>query len=203
MARIAEHARCDPFSSGLRFPRTTRSGAALPTNSRAHCTTRTGATPRSPRYIPSGIYLRYTQPVDEDLGLVLERLVVGSVAITARAIATADAELTFMQWRVLLVVGEREEGQAVGEIAARIGAHASPASRVVSRLKRRGLVSTDKGDVDKRVVCVRLTDSGRDLRARVLAQRGRDIAQVVATASITPAEAEAVAELARSFEPFA
>jgi len=99
---------------------------------------------------------------------VLERLVVGSVAITARAIAAADADLTFMQWRVLLVVGECEDGHAVGEIATRIGAHASPASRVVSRLKRRGLVSTSKREPDKRVVCIRLTETGRNLRARVL-----------------------------------
>jgi DNA-binding MarR family transcriptional regulator len=141
--------------------------------------------------------------MDEDLVAVLERLVVGSVAITARAIAAADAELTFMQWRVLLVVGEREEGQAVGEIATRIGAHASPASRVVSRLKRRGLVSTDKGELDKRVVRVRLTDAGRDLRARVLALRGSDIAQVIAAASIAPGESEGLARLAQAFEPFA
>jgi len=141
--------------------------------------------------------------MNDDLVGVLERLVVGSVAITARAIAAADAELTFMQWRVLLVVGERDEGQAVGEIAARIGAHASPASRVVSRLKRRGLVSTDKGDLDKRVVCVRLTDAGRDLRARVLELRRQDIARVIAAASTTPKEAKAIAKLARSFEPFA
>lgn len=139
----------------------------------------------------------------EDLVGVLERLVVGSVAITARAIAAADAELTFMQWRVLLVVGEHEEGQAVGEIATRIGAHASPASRVVSRLKRRGLVSTDKGELDKRVVCVRLTEAGRDLRARVLALRGSDIAQVIAAASISPGESVTLARLAQAFEPFA
>jgi len=141
--------------------------------------------------------------MSEDLTGVLERLVVGSVAITARAIAAADAELTFMQWRVLLVVGERGEGQSVGEIATRIGAHASPASRVVSRLKRRGLVSTDKSGPDKRVVCVRLTEAGRDLRARVLGLRGQDIARVIASASMTPAESETIAKLARSFEPFA
>jgi DNA-binding MarR family transcriptional regulator len=138
----------------------------------------------------------------EDLIGVLECLVVGSVAITARAIAAADAELTFMQWRVLLVVGEREEGQAVGEIAIRIGAHASPASRVVSRLKRRGFVSTDRGDLDKRVVCVRLTEGGRDLRARVLALRGSDIAQVIAVASISPGELVTLVRLAQAFEPF-
>jgi len=141
--------------------------------------------------------------MNEDLVGVLERLVVGSVAIMARAIAAADAELTLMQWRVLLVVGERQEGQAVGEIATRIGAHASPASRVVSRLKRRGLVRTDRGDLDKRVVCVRLTAAGRDLRARVLDLRGQDLAEVLASASMTPMEAKAIAKLARSFEPFA
>jgi DNA-binding MarR family transcriptional regulator len=141
--------------------------------------------------------------MNEDLVGVLERLVVGSVAITARAIAAADAELTFMQWRVLLIVGEREEGQAVGEIATRIGAHASPASRVVSRLKHRGLVSADKGGLDKRVVCVRLTTVGRDLRARVLALRGRDIADVLEIVSMTPEESEALARLAQAFEPLA
>ncbi len=141
--------------------------------------------------------------MNDELVAVLERLVVGSVAITARAIAAADAELTFMQWRVLLVVGEREDGLAVGEIATRIGAHASPASRVVSRLKRRGLVSTDKGDQDKRVVCVRLTEAGQALRTRVLELRGQDIARLIAQASMTPAEAAAIAKLARSFEPYA
>jgi len=147
--------------------------------------------------------MRYTAPMNDDLVGVLERLVVGSVAITTRAIAAAEAELTFMQWRVLLVVGECEDGQAVGEIATRIGAHASPASRVVSRLKRRGLVSTGKGDLDKRGVCVRLTAAGRDLRARVLDLRRRDLADVLEVVSMTPEESEALARLAQAFEPFA
>jgi DNA-binding MarR family transcriptional regulator len=101
------------------------------------------------------------------------------------------------------VVGEHDQGQAVGEIATRIGAHASPASRLVSRLKRRGLVSTDQSDLDKRVVCVRLTEAGRNLRTRVLEQRGRDIARVIEAMSMTPTEARAIAKLAQSFEPFA
>jgi DNA-binding MarR family transcriptional regulator len=147
--------------------------------------------------------MRYDAPMNDDLVGVLEHLVMGSVAITARAIAAADADLTFMQWRVLLVVGERDEGQTVGEIATRTGAHASPASRVVSRLKRRGLVSTDKGDLDKRVVCVRLTDAGRDLRTRVLKQRGRDLADVLEIVSMTPEESEPLARLAQAFAPFA
>ncbi len=139
----------------------------------------------------------------DPLVAVLERLVVGAVAITARAIAATDSELTFMQWRVLFVVGEDGDGAAVGEIASRVGAHASPASRVVSRLKARGLVRTDKDDLDKRVVCVRLTEAGRELRTRILERRSRDLAAVLASAAVTPIEAEAIAKLAQSFEPFA
>jgi DNA-binding MarR family transcriptional regulator len=150
-----------------------------------------------------GTYLRYTELVTDQLTGVLERLVVGSVAITARAIAAADAELTLMQWRVLLVAGESEEGMAVGEIASRIGAHASPTSRVISRLRRRGLLESARGRLDARVVCITLTDAGRDLRSRVLKLRGRDLADVIAAASLAPGEADAVAKLALSFERFA
>jgi DNA-binding MarR family transcriptional regulator len=74
---------------------------------------------------------------------------------------------------------------------------------VVSRLKRRGLVSTDRGDEDKRVVCVRLTEAGQDLRARVLDLRGRDIADVLEIVSLAPDESEVVARLAQAFEPLA
>ena len=134
---------------------------------------------------------------------ILERLAVGSVAVTERAIAAAGADLSFVQWRVLLIVGERDDGATVGEIAARIGAHVSPASRLVSRLKRRGVVRTAKDDSDGRVTRVRLTESGLDLRGRVLEQRRRDLALVLAAASLTAIDVAAVAKVARAFESFA
>ncbi len=101
----------------------------------------------------------------------LESLAVGSVAITERAIAAAGADLTFVQWRVLLIVGSQAEGATVGEIAARIGAHASPASRLVSRLRRRGVVDATTDAADRRVTRLTLTAAGRDLRQRVLDRR--------------------------------
>ena len=88
---------------------------------------------------------------------LLERLVVGSVAITERAIAAAGTNLTFVQWRVLLIVGEQPEGATVGEIAARIGARGSPASRLISRLKERGVVVAERDAADRRVSHIRLT----------------------------------------------
>ena len=53
------------------------------------------------------------------------------------------------------------------------------------------------------MVCVRLTDAGRDLRARVLDLRGRDLADVLEVVLLTPEESEPLARLARAFEPFA
>ena len=138
----------------------------------------------------------------DDLIDSLERLAVGSVAITERAISAAGADLTFAQWRVLLIVGDRVEGATVSEIAARIGAHASPASRLVSRLKRHGVVSTGKDDRDGRVTRVTLTEAGRALRDRVLARRREDLAVVLVAAALTPAEATVMARLAASVEPF-
>ena len=126
----------------------------------------------------------------------------GAVAVTERAIASAGADLTFVQWRVLLIVGEHAGGATVGEIASRIGANESPASRLVSRLKRRGVVSTERDATDGRVTRVRLTEAGEAMRTQVLDHRRRDLAAVAAARPMTPAEVGMVARLARSFDPF-
>ena len=116
----------------------------------------------------------------------LERLAVGSVAITERAIASAGTDLTFVQWRVLLIVGEQDGGVRVGEIAERIGAHASPTSRLISRLKSRGVVMTEKDELDGRATRVRLTTVGRALRGRVLEHRRQDLATLAPKLELTP-----------------
>lgn len=128
---------------------------------------------------------------------LLERVVVASVAITARAIATAEADLTFVQWRVLVIVGEGGDGATVSEIATRLGANPSPASRLISRLRRRGLASATKDDPDRRVTRVRLTPLGRTLRGRVLAARRRDLRDV---SGVGPADREAIRRLASALE---
>ena len=133
---------------------------------------------------------------------LMEKVVVGAVAITARATGAVDPDLTFGQWRVLFVIGERAEGMTVGDIALRTGANASPASRLIGRLRRRGLLRTAKDVRDGRVTRVRLTESGLVLRRRVLAARSGHLRRVLADASLAPGEAAVVAKLARSFEPF-
>jgi hypothetical protein len=48
-----------------------------------------------------------------------------------------------------------------------------------------------------------LTAAGRDLRARVLDLRRRDLADVLEVVSMTPEESEALGRMAQAFEPFA
>ena len=124
----------------------------------------------------------------------LEAVAFGSVAVTTRAIAAAGLDLTFAQWRVLVVVGERPNGATVTEIAARLGAEISPVSRLVSRLARRGVVKARKDDQDRRVTRVTVTEEGRELRETVIARRRELLADVLAAAGPIGPEAEAALE---------
>jgi DNA-binding MarR family transcriptional regulator len=125
----------------------------------------------------------------------LEAIAFGSVAITTRALATAGLDLTFAQWRVLVIVGEDPAGATVTEIATRLDAEVSPVSRLVGRLARRGLVRTGKDDRDRRVTRVTLTGAGAELRGTVLDHRRRLLADVLAEAG--PIEPEVASALDR------
>ena len=124
----------------------------------------------------------------------LEAVAFGSVAVTTRAIAAAGLDLTFAQWRVLVVVGESPNGATVTEVAARLGAEISPVSRLVSRLARRGVVKARKDDQDRRVTRVTVTAEGRELRETVIARRRELLADVLAAAGPISPEAEAALE---------
>ena len=101
----------------------------------------------------------------------LESLAIGSVAVTTLALAQAGVELTFAQWRALMVVAEGAEGATVSEIAAAIGSATSPASRLVTRMRDRGLVLTRKDARDHRATRVHLSERGWAVRDRVVARR--------------------------------
>jgi DNA-binding MarR family transcriptional regulator len=115
------------------------------------------------------------------------------VAVTTRALASTALDLTFVQWRVLVIVGEDEDGATVSEIAIRLGAEISPLSRLVGRLARRGLVATGKDERDRRVTRVNLTDAGRAIRETVIRRRRELLAVVLA--GIGPIGADVVAVL--------
>ena len=82
----------------------------------------------------------------------LERIAIGTVGLTTRALAHAetDFELTFPQWRAILVVGADTNGARVGEVAARVGVTLPATGRLLRRLERRGLTTLGPDDADRR-----------------------------------------------------
>ena len=130
----------------------------------------------------------------------LEAVAVGSVAVTTRALVSTALELTFAQWRVLVIVGEDARGASMSEIATRLGAEISPVSRMVGRLARRGLVATSKDDRDRRVTRVTVTERGRTIRDTVLSRR-RDLLSVV-LATVGPIDPDVIAALERIGDGF-
>jgi DNA-binding MarR family transcriptional regulator len=102
------------------------------------------------------------------------------VAITARSIhsgARGD-DLSFQQWRIVVVLGQVETAR-ISELAERIGASGPSASRLVQRLRRRGIVRQEVDPDDRRAVRVSLTDQGRELRSRVVDTRRRLIQETL------------------------
>ena len=118
----------------------------------------------------------------------LERVAVGAVGLTTRALAQAETgfELTFPQWRALLVVGEEPDGARIGEVAARVGGTLPATSRLLRRLERRGLTVLSVDELDRRATRARLTDYGRIVREAILAHRRAALREVAA--GLAPSE---------------
>jgi DNA-binding MarR family transcriptional regulator len=133
----------------------------------------------------------------------LEAVAYGSVAVTTMALLTVAADLTFAQWRALVIVGEHAKGATVTEIAARLGAEISPVSRLVGRLARRGLVMTAKDARDRRVTRVSITVAGHELRETVLERRRELLASVLEEAGPIEPDVEATLDrIGRAFRRY-
>jgi DNA-binding MarR family transcriptional regulator len=140
------------------------------------------------------------QPASGSPAHALEAVAYGAIAVTTRALETIEFELTFGQWRVLVIAGERDGGATVSDIAARLGSELSPASRLVGRMARRGLVTLVKDDLDRRITRVTLTSSGTAVRQAVLERRLALLREVLAGAG--PVAPDVVAGLERIGEAF-
>jgi DNA-binding MarR family transcriptional regulator len=124
----------------------------------------------------------YAPAVDTETVLgQFERLVMGAVGLTTQALgrSTPGVDLTFPQWRVLVILGESENGARVGEIASRVGVTVPATSRLLQRLRRRGYISLERDPGDGRATRARLTVEGHEIRDTIFAFRRRAIAEVV------------------------
>lgn len=147
----------------------------------------------------------YPRRVDSDAVLEqFEHLVRGAVGLTTHALgsATPGVELTFPQWRVLVILGESPNGVRVGEIATRVGVTVPATSRLLQRLRRRGYISMERDPNDGRATLACLTTEGQEIRDAIFAFRRRALAEAVL--HVAQAEEQVVAAglavLARSLD---
>lgn len=112
----------------------------------------------------------------------IERLTFASVALTALVLdQAAGADLTMLGWRVLVIVGQSQNGLRLGELADRLRISRPSASKVVQRLRRRGLVESVRDDTDARGRRLRMTLDGARLRETVLARRRHLLIETLGT----------------------
>lgn len=114
----------------------------------------------------------------------LEAIVMGSVAITARALAEAAPDLTLLQWRIVVLIGRQRGGTSLRDISRTTGVTSSALSRLVGRLVAKGMVATSTGSEDRRLTLARLTTEGEALLERVVHTRARVLEEIAASPAI-------------------
>ena len=104
----------------------------------------------------------------------LEEEVVLNLARTAEYVGSRGAEvfkradLTPTQYNALRILrGAGEDGLTCGEIGERMVTRDSDITRLLDRLERRGLVSRERPESNRRVVITRITEGGLQLLAEL------------------------------------
>lgn len=111
-----------------------------------------------------------------DALLTASRLLVG---LSIRSIAAVNDSITIAQFRMLVVV--RTQGKMkLSVLAEQLGVNPSTATRMIDRLIGAGLVDRRINPESRREVVVDLTDTGAAVVAKVMQQRRREIARIVA-----------------------
>jgi DNA-binding MarR family transcriptional regulator len=138
------------------------------------------------------------------LATLLERIVLAGVGLTTRALAEAAPrfDLTFPQWRVLVVLGEADDGATVSEVASRIGVTIPATSRQLRRLARRGLVEIGPDEHDRRAARARLTMTGREVRETILTYRRQQIRRQASRARASEATLRELAAIADALDEY-
>jgi len=113
--------------------------------------------------------LKQTKPfasLEEEVILNLARTAEYVMSRGAEVFKTAD--LTPTQYNALRILrGAGDEGLTCGEIGERMVTKDSDITRLLDRLERRGLISRERPETNRRVVLTRITDAGLTLLAEL------------------------------------
>lgn len=132
----------------------------------------------------------------------LERIIFAGVALTTVAFSRSqpEVELTFPQWRVLVILGATLDGVRIAEVARLVGVTLPATSRQLRRLARRGLVTVQRDARDRRASLASLTPEGRAARAAIIEYRRERITAVAAPFEGNPGLRRDLARIADALE---
>jgi DNA-binding MarR family transcriptional regulator len=100
------------------------------------------------------------------------------VAVAARSLGQVAADVTLPQYRALVLLAGWGS-MSVADLAHALGVNPSTATRMCDRLVSKRLVRRRAVPGDRRQVSLNLTETGRELVARVSEARRKEIAAVV------------------------
>jgi DNA-binding MarR family transcriptional regulator len=128
----------------------------------------------------------------------LERIIFAGVAMTTVALGSVRPaiDLTFPQWRVVVVLGDKPDGVRLSEVAQQVGVTLPATSRQLRRLERRGLVAVAPDQRDRRAAVARLTDEGWRARDAVIAFRKAQIVKLAEPFESSPVTRRELARVA-------
>jgi DNA-binding MarR family transcriptional regulator len=92
------------------------------------------------------------------------RLIIGAVRQHSRALEEACGIGSAQVWMLATIANAPDI--TVSQLSKALSVHVSTASNLLDKLARAGLVERLRGDADRRVVRLRLTDRGSDIVAR-------------------------------------
>ncbi len=100
------------------------------------------------------------------------------VAVVAQSISAVEDQVTFVQFRMLVVIASRGPLN-LGEVARHMGVHPSNATRMVDKLVTAGLVERTDDPADRRYLSLILTPAGHDVVEQVMSHRRQAISKVM------------------------
>jgi DNA-binding MarR family transcriptional regulator len=109
-----------------------------------------------------------------DAVLGLSRALVG---IALRSVAEESADLTLVQFRALATLADHGSLR-VADLAAELGVNSSTATRMASRLRRKGLVTRTADAADRRATRLEITPAGQGVVRAVTARRQEVISRI-------------------------
>lgn len=109
-----------------------------------------------------------------DAVLGLSRALVG---IALRTVAEESADLTLVQFRALSTLADHGRLR-VADLAALLGVNSSTATRMATRLRRKGLMTRSADASDRRATLLEITPAGADLVHAVTARRQHVIGRI-------------------------